>query len=162
MSSDHGHHDPGGHELEAINTGMLFKLLLSLGGLALLLSIGVVQWFYSQRAELQEKHAADGSYRLREYQAHMSEELAELPKTVAAVKADLSMLKAAPVYPGWVNPDMAATPAAVAAPATHEEPVGEIEKAPEPEAEEADDAKAETPDDAKAEKADDAKAEKPE
>ena len=51
--ADHGHHDPGGHELEAINTKLLFRLLISLSLVTLLAAAAVVQWFNSQRRELE-------------------------------------------------------------------------------------------------------------
>ncbi|EDM75339.1 hypothetical protein PPSIR1_01147 [Plesiocystis pacifica SIR-1] len=127
--SDH-HHDPGGHELEAINTKLLFQLVGSLSIVTLLASMGVVQWFYLQQRELQDRNAAEGSFILKDYKAKMAEDTAELDASAKAVLADAGKMKAQPAYPGWVSPDTAAAGAAAAAKPA-EAPAKEL-KAPEP------------------------------
>jgi hypothetical protein len=126
--ADHGHHDPGGHELEAINTKLLFRLFLALTLVTLLASAAVVQWFYSQRAELERRYAAEGSFQLDEYKAKMAVDLDGIDRVAADIVAKPELLVAPPAPSGWIHPDDlaggAATPAAAApAGAPADEPV---------------------------------------
>lgn len=123
--SDHGHHDPGGHELEAINTKMLFRLFFALIPLTLAASYGVVQWFYFQRAELEERYAIEGSFLLEDYKTSMGEQLSGMDAVAQRLAADPKLLAAPAPPPGWVHPDDLvgggdATPAATAEPAKDE------------------------------------------
>jgi hypothetical protein len=117
--ADHGHHDPGGHELEAINTKLLFRLLISLSLVTLLAALAVVQWFYSQRAELERRYAAEGSFQLQEYKAKMATDLEGMDRVAADLANKPERLAAPPAPSGWIHPDdlaggPAATPAATA------------------------------------------------
>lgn len=116
--ADHGHHDPGGHELEAINTKLLIRLMISLSLVTLLAAAAVVQWFYSQRRELEGRYAAERSFRLVDYDARMSADLEGVDKVAAAMLANPAMLEAPPPPPGWVSPDdlLGTTPAPVPVP----------------------------------------------
>lgn len=102
---DHGHHDPGGHELEAINTKLLFRLMISLSFVTFLAVVAVVQWFYSQRRELENQYAAEGSYLLTEYKTKMSADLEGIDRVAANMVANPALLEAPPAPPGWVHPD---------------------------------------------------------
>ncbi|HLT35245.1 MAG TPA: hypothetical protein VK034_03145, partial [Enhygromyxa sp.] len=102
--ADHGHHDPGGHELEAINTKLLFRLLISLSAVTLLAAIAVVQWFYSQRRELEQQLAAEGSFQLIDYKTKMSAELEGIDRIAQNMVADPALLKAPPPPSGWIHP----------------------------------------------------------
>jgi hypothetical protein len=116
--ADHGHHDPGGHELEAINTKLLFRLVISLSLVTLLAAAAVVQWFYSQRRELEGRRAAERSFRLVEYDARMSADLQGIDQVAASMVANPAMLNAPAPPPGWVSPDalLGATPPAIPVP----------------------------------------------
>lgn len=105
MSNDHGHHDPGGHELEAINTKLLFRLMISLSIVTLLASMAVVQWFYSQRNELQLRNAAEGSFALKQYKEQMGKDLEGIDVVRRQILADGKVLLAPPPPAGWVHPD---------------------------------------------------------
>lgn len=103
--SEHGHHDPGGHELEAINTKLLFRLLISLSFITLLAAAAVVQWFYGQRRELDARHAAEGSYQLKIYKTKMAADLDGLDRLAQEIASKPAML-ATPAPPaGWIHPD---------------------------------------------------------
>jgi hypothetical protein len=102
---DHGHHDPGGHELEAINTKLLFRLMISLSLVTLLAAIAVVQWFYSQRRELEGRYAAEASFKLVEYKSQMSADLEGIERVTQDMLASPELLKAPPAPPGWIHPD---------------------------------------------------------
>ena len=117
--SDHGHHDPGGHELEAINTKMLFRLFFALIPLTLAASYGVIQWFYFQRAELEDRYAMEGSIFLEDYKTNMGEQLSGMDGVAQRLATDPKLLAAPAPPPGWVHPDDLvgggdATPAATA------------------------------------------------
>ena len=134
--TDHGHHDPGGHELEAINTKLLFRLLISLSLVTFLAAVAVVQWFYSQRRELENQYAAEGSYLLTDYKTKMSADLEGIDRVAASMVANPALLQAPPPPPGWIHPDdlVGGTPAAEPAheePA-HEEPAHDEPPTPEP------------------------------
>lgn len=130
--SEHGHHDPGGHELEAINTKLMFRLLVSLSLVTFLSSVAVVQWFNSQRRELQHRNAAEGSFILKAHDAKMAEQLGGIDRVAMDVAANPALLAAPPAPPGWIHPDdLVGGPAAKpAAPAPVEKPVEK--PAPEP------------------------------
>ncbi|NVB36522.1 hypothetical protein G6O69_01670 [Pseudenhygromyxa sp. WMMC2535] len=130
--ADHGHHDPGGHELEAVNTKLLFRLVISLSLVTLLAAMAVIQWFNSQRRELQERYAEQGSFRLAEYETEMQDNMSGVDQVAQGMVGKPDALKAQPAYAGWVNPDTAAASAAAAAPAAVE---GEGEDTPEDETE---------------------------
>jgi hypothetical protein len=102
---DHGHHDPGGHELEAINTKLLFRLLVSLSLVTLLAAIAVIQWFYSQRRELEAQYAAEGSYLLTDYKTKMTADLEGIDRVAQDLVGNPEKLKAPPPPPGWIHPD---------------------------------------------------------
>jgi hypothetical protein len=103
--TDHGHHDPGGHELEAINTKLLFRLLVSLSLVTFLASVAVVQWFYSQRRELEGQYAAEGSYQLTDYKTKMSADLEGVDRVAQSMVANPALLQAPPPPRGWIHPD---------------------------------------------------------
>ena len=105
LMADHGHHDPGGHELEAINTKLLFRLLISLSLVTLLASIAVVQWFNSQQRTLRDRSAAEGSFQLKDYKAEMAENLEGVDAVASQLAAKPELLRAPEPYPGWVHPD---------------------------------------------------------
>lgn len=129
--TDHGHHDPGGHELEAINTKLLFRLLISLSLVTFLAAVAVVQWFYSQRRELENQYAGEGSYLLTDYKTKMSADLEGIDRVAASMVANPALLQAPPAPPGWIHPDdlVGGTPAPAPA---HEEPAHEEPPKPEP------------------------------
>ncbi|PRQ04943.1 hypothetical protein [Enhygromyxa salina] len=125
--SDHGHHDPGGHELEAINTKLLFRLLVSLSFITLLACVVVVQWFYAQRRELDAQYAADGSTFLLEYKAKMATDLEGIDRVAQDMAGNPALLAAPPAPPGWMHPDdlvagVAAAPAGSHDDHGHDEP----------------------------------------
>jgi hypothetical protein len=126
---DHGHHDPGGHELEAINTKLLFRLLVSLSFVTFLAAVAVVQWFYSQRRELENQYAAEGSYLLTEYKTKMGADLEGIDRVAANLVGNPALLQAPPPPAGWIHPDDLVGGGA-AAPA--EEPKEEVPKREEP------------------------------
>lgn len=146
--AEHGHHDPGGHELEAVNTKLLFRLLISLTAITLLSAVVVIQWFNSQRRELEKQHAADGSFQLQQYQAKMDQQLDGIDRVAQDIVADPKLLVGLPAPSGWVHPDdmsggaapaaaPAEKPAEAPAPAPAEEAIPvdaspEGDKAPEP------------------------------
>lgn len=103
--SDHGHHDPGGHELEAINTKLLFRLLVSLSFVTFLASAVVVQWFYSQRRELDAQYASDGSVQLKAYKAKMATDLQDLDRVAQEIAGNPALLAAPQAPSGWIHPD---------------------------------------------------------
>lgn len=109
MSNDHdqhdGHHDPGGHELEAINTKLLFRLMISLSIVTLLASAAVVQWYYSQRAELQERNAVEGSFMLTQYKEQMAKDIEGIDVVRRQILADGKVLVAPAPPARWVHPD---------------------------------------------------------
>jgi hypothetical protein len=115
--ADHGHHDPGGHELEAINTKLLFRLLVSLSLVTLLAAIAVIQWFYSQRRELENQYAAEGSYLLTDYKTKMSADLEGIDRVANELVQNPELLKAPPPPSGWIHPDDQVGAAPAAAPA---------------------------------------------
>jgi outer membrane biosynthesis protein TonB len=127
--SEHGHHDdPGGHELEAINTKLMFRLLVSLSFVTFLSAVAVVQWFNSQRRELQSQHAAAGSVFLKAHDAKMAEQLSGVDRVAVDVAANPALLAAPPAPAGWIHPDdlvggPAAKPGKPAMPAEPAKPV---------------------------------------
>ena len=134
--SDHGHHDPGGHELEAINTKLLFRLLFSLTAITFLACVAVVQWFNSQRRELQESNAQDGSFMLKAHDEKMVEYLAGIDRVSADIAANPALL-AAPAAPnGWIHPDdLVGGPAPAPKPVEQPRPVEQPAPVPQPEPE---------------------------
>jgi outer membrane biosynthesis protein TonB len=140
--SEHGHHDPGGHELEAINTKLLFRLLISLSFITFLSAVAVVQWFNSQRRELQHRNAVEGSFMLKAHDTKMAEQLAGIDRVAMDVAVNPALLAAPPAPPGWMHPDDLVggpVPIMPAAPAEHAEPAEQkkpVEPAPEPTLEE--------------------------
>ena len=149
--SDNGHHDPGGHELEAVNTKMLFRLLISLSLITLLAAYAVVQWFYFQRSELEGRYAAEGSFQLKNYQTKMDGQLEGIDAVAKDVAGNPALLAGSTPPPGWMHPDdlvggaaeaPAAAPAAPAKPAVesheghkHATPEGQPTEAAKPEGE---------------------------
>jgi len=130
MSTEH--HDQGGHELEAINTKLLFRLMISLSIVTLLASMAVVQWYYSQRSELVQRHAVEGSYLLAEYKEQMTKDLEGIDAARKQLLANTGLLLPPPPPPGWVHPDdlLSGGAPAVAAPPT--EPVAPVVVTPDP------------------------------
>jgi hypothetical protein len=122
--SDHGHHDPGGHELEAINTRLLFRLLISLSFVTFLSAVAVVQWFNSQRRELQHRNAVEGSFMLQDHEAKMAKGLEGIDRVAMDVATNPALLAAPPAPPGWIHPDdlVGGPAAAPAEPKKHVEP----------------------------------------
>jgi len=115
--SDHGHHDPGGHELEAVNSKALFRLMGSLSIVTLFASIAVIQWFHSQRRALDAEYDAQGSFRLQAYQAEVGEALEGVDGVAQDIATNPKLLAAPAPPPGWVHPDDlvgGGTPAAAA------------------------------------------------
>ena len=103
---EHGGHD-GGHELENMNAGALFKLLIGLGLVVIVSCVAVLQWVYAQQRDLAQEHADQGSFRLDEYHAEMDEAKAGLADAAAKVAANSADLNAFP-DPGngqFVDPD---------------------------------------------------------
>ncbi|MFV8753072.1 hypothetical protein ACNOYE_21195 [Nannocystaceae bacterium ST9] len=119
MSTDHehGHHDPGGHELEAVNTKLLFRLMISLSIVTLLASMAVVQWYYSQRSELQNRNATEGSFQLQGYKDQMAKDIEGIDVVRKQILADGKVLLAPAPPAGWVHPDDLLSGGAPAAPA---------------------------------------------
>lgn len=118
MSTEHEHgHDEGGHELEAINTKLLFRLMISLSIVTLLASAAVVQWYYSQRAELERRNAVEGSFLLAKYKERMAADLQGIDVVRKQILADGKVLQAPAPPPGWVHPDDLLSGGAAAAPA---------------------------------------------
>jgi hypothetical protein len=138
MSHDQEHHDhgghEGGHELEAINTKLLFRLMISLSIVTLLASMAVVQWYYSQRTELQHRLAVEGSPFLTEYKEKMAKDLEGIESVRRQILADGKVLLAPPPPPGWVHPDdlLSGGAPAVAEPAPAPAPAPTPAPAPDP------------------------------
>lgn len=107
VTHDGGHHDPheGGHELEALNTKLLFRLMISLSLVTLLASMAVVQWYYSQRRELQETYAIEGSVMLAQYKEQMAKDIEGIDVVRRQILADGKALLAPPPPANWVHPD---------------------------------------------------------
>ncbi|PRP98314.1 hypothetical protein ENSA5_30470 [Enhygromyxa salina] len=160
--SDHGHHDPGGHELDAVNTKLLFRLLFGLTGLTLLACIAVVQWFYSQRRELDNRHAVEGSFQLQQYQGKMAKDLEGLDQVAQDIAANPALLAAPPPPSGWIHPDdLVGGTADPAAPAEAPAQEQEVEPEPEPVADPAVEGEAPEGEDAEGEDAEAAEPAKP-
>lgn len=130
---DHGHHDPGGHELMAINTKLLFRLLFSLTFITFLACVAVVQWFNSQRRELQQSNAVEGSVFLKAHDEKMAEALGGIDRVAADVAANPSLLAAPPPPPGWIHPDdLVGGPAPAPKPAEQPKPIEQPTPVPPP------------------------------
>lgn len=102
MSDQHAEHN-GGHELEAVNAGALFRII---GGLAVIVGIScfvVIQWFYQQRNDLEFQSGTP--YFLKQYWEQMDAEKAGLGDTAKEIANDAGMLAADPPPAGWVHPD---------------------------------------------------------
>jgi hypothetical protein len=65
----------------------------------------VVQWFNSQRRELQHRNAAEGSFMLKAHDTKMAEQLAGIDRVAMDVAANPALLTAPPAPPGWIHPD---------------------------------------------------------
>jgi outer membrane biosynthesis protein TonB len=130
---EHGHHDPGGHELEAINTKLLFRLLISLSLVTFLACVAVVQWFNSQRRELQNSLAVEGSFMLKNHDTKMAEQLAGIDRVAMDVAANPALVAAPPAPAGWLHPDdlVGGAAAKPAEPAPQPKPVEQPKPAPE-------------------------------
>ena len=133
--SDHDHHDPGGHELEAVNTKLLFRLLVVCGAITLAASIAVIQWFNAQKREMQRANAAAGSFQLEAYKAEMAADLEGIDRVAADIVANPALLKAPEPPPNWQHPDdlVGGAPAPAADEHPEEEEPGIPVKAPEDE-----------------------------
>lgn len=102
MSDEHHEHD-GGHELEALDAGQLFRIIGGLSVVVLISIIAVVQWFHKQQEELRVTRS-DYSF-LEEQRAREGEMLEGIDAVATQVAADPKLL-AAPAPPeGWVHPD---------------------------------------------------------
>ena len=139
-------HDGGGHEIDRMPNGWLFKLLFGLSGLTLLAGFGVIELFNVQVAALEDSRAHQGSFRLTAYREEMqkiktssgSVKISELDDKATVntryvmpvasarklVLDDPNRLKAFGAFPGWKTSDDQA-PAAVA-------PAGARPEAPDP------------------------------
>lgn len=125
--SDTGHHEHevAGHEIDKMPNRRLFNLLFGLSALILLASIGVVQLFNLQVADIEGRRARMGSFQLAEYEAQMDAvakgrgtvmvreyDGKEAPRTyipIAEAKQKLldnpELLKARAPYAAWRNTD---------------------------------------------------------
>ena len=101
------HEHDGGHELEALNTKILFQLTFGLSALVLVACILVAQWFYKQNAAIQiERASQDGSYILRsELEKKAEMELRAIRPIIQEMVRRPELLKAQPAPEGWVHPD---------------------------------------------------------
>lgn len=102
MSDEHAEHQ-GGHELEAINAGLLFKIIGGLAIVVLLACAVVIQWFYQQARAL-EYDGATPHY-LQKYWGEMDEEKAGLSDLAKDIANDPAQLASDPPPAGWVHPD---------------------------------------------------------
>ena len=106
MSDSHEEYN-GGHELEALPVGTLFKVIFGLGAIVLAACFVVVQFFHQQRAYLEfHDNGAQAGYHLSKYWDDMDADKGGLAETAASVKtaADLKAPKPEPGY-DWPNPD---------------------------------------------------------
>lgn len=116
MSEEAHHEHDGGHELEAIHVGSLFKLILASAILVYASIVGVSQLFYKQRAGI---IVSNTDYQfLGDHRAQEAKLLDGIDTTKTAVASDAKKLVAFPAPEGWVHPDDIAagttTPAAAA------------------------------------------------
>lgn len=104
--TDH-HSEKGGHELDVIDTKILFKLVFGLSALVLLSCILVAEWFYRQNAAIQAERAQqEDAYILRsQVQAEVKEETKDLDKVINAMVSAPELLNAQNAPAGWVHPD---------------------------------------------------------
>lgn len=108
MSSNEAHHEhDGGHELENINTKILFQLVFGLSGLVLVACIIVATWFYKQNAAIQEERASQAeNYTVKKQLLKRDrEDMAGIDKAVQAMLDNPASLKGAPAPAGWIHPD---------------------------------------------------------
>ena len=110
-------HFKGGHELEGLNTRLLFQLFVGLSLVTFLSAVAVVQWFYRQRNDLLWERAAEGSFLLKQHRSEVGGLLEDIDATKEAVLGDPKLLTARKPPAGWVHPDdvKGAAPAAGAA-----------------------------------------------
>jgi len=73
MSHDDHGHEPGGHEVDQMPNGRLFKLLVGLSALTLVASIGVIQLFNLQVRGIEDERDAKPAVRLGEYRTKQAE-----------------------------------------------------------------------------------------
>lgn len=102
MSEEHHEHD-GGHELEALDAGQLFRIIGGLAIVVLISIIAVVQWFHKQQEELRITRS-DYTF-LQEHRAREAEMLEGIDAVAAKVGGDPKLLAAPPAPEGWVHPD---------------------------------------------------------
>jgi len=102
MSDEHHEHD-GGHELEALDAGQLFRLIGGMTIVVLISIIAVIQWFHKQQAELRVTNS-DYSF-LRDHHEREDKMLEGIDGVAKKVAGDASTLAAPPPPTGWVHPD---------------------------------------------------------
>jgi hypothetical protein len=104
MSDSHEEYN-GGHELEAMDAIILFKIVFGLGAIVLAAVFVVIQFFYQQTAFMAlEENGAQAGFHLQSYYDDMDEG----KKGLGAVAKEVGQsgdLKAAKAPAGWVNPD---------------------------------------------------------
>ena len=104
MSDSHEEYN-GGHELEAVNAAVLFKVIFGISAIVLASVFVVVQFFYQQREYLEiEDNGASAGYYLQKYWNEMDVDKKGLG-VVAKEMTSAADLKAAAPPVGWVNPD---------------------------------------------------------
>lgn len=101
------HHDKGGHELDVIDTKILFKLVFGLSALVFVSCILVAEWFYRQNDAIQDERAQqEENYILRKsVRETVKEETKDLDKVINAMVSAPELLKGQAPPAGWVHPD---------------------------------------------------------
>lgn len=102
MSDEHAEHN-GGHELEAVNAGALFKIIGALAIIVLLSVAVVIQWFYQQHKALVQQGGTP--HYLQKYWQDMDADKAGLGDIAKEVANNPAMLASDPPPPGWKHPD---------------------------------------------------------
>lgn len=131
MSSHEEHHEhDGGHELEDINTKVLFQLVFGLSGLVIVACIMVAGWFYKQNAAIQKERAAQlDNFTVREeLKLRDEKDLEDIGKAVDAMLKNANTLHGGAAPAGWVHPDDVAKPAAAVDKAGEGDPKPEAAK----------------------------------
>lgn len=98
------HNYRGGHEIEAVNTDRLFKIMIPIGLATFLASLAVYDFYQDQRARISESRAVKPGVTVAIYQSEMEESLKDLPKFRETIK-DPQVLAPSEAPQGWVHPD---------------------------------------------------------
>lgn len=104
MSDAHEQHK-GGHELESVNSRLLFKLVFGLTAITLAACLVVVQWAYSQRDDLLVRRADEGYSILGTHQAEMEKLTKGIRRTLKDLAKEPTLLEAGDPPEGWIHPD---------------------------------------------------------